>query len=98
MCKKPFLYLVSLPYVNCNNLKNRQITRLLGIIERSRMDLESKQLYLYKNGKYPSIEYQAVSDQLQDLHIDTNTLINLIKVVAPLIGLSSTPTTQISKN
>lgn len=91
-------YLVTQLYINCKNLTNREISRILGIIEKERIMLESTNNYLATSGLYLSAEYNDNFNQLQNLHIDTSTLINMLKVRAVYIGLSSTSTTQINKS
>ena len=97
MSKSTLIYLVTQPYVNCEKLTNKQITNLLGAIERVRIEYEKKQLALRNSGNYLSLEYNQLQGTLQNFHIDTQTLIKLIKVTPLNIGLSSTSTTQISK-
>ena len=97
MSKKTFNYLVTQPYVNCDKLSNKQISKLLGSIEKVRIEIEGKMLNLRNVGKYRSKVYDEYFSTLINFHIDTTTLINMLKVEASYIGLSSTSITQISK-
>lgn len=97
MSKKIFNYLVTQPYVNCENLTNKQIAKLLGSIEKVRIEIEEKQAFLRVKNQYKSIEYDENHNTLQNFYIDTTTLINMLKVSSSLIGLSSTSTTQINQ-
>lgn len=97
MSKKKLIYLVTQPYVNCKNLSNKQISKLLGSIEKVRIEIEQKMLSLRQKGLYHSQKYDNYHHTLLNFHIDTTTLINMLKVSSSLIGLSSTSTTQISQ-
>lgn len=97
MSKSKLIYLVTQPYVDCSKLTNKNITNLLGSIERVRCLYEKQQLHLRNEGNYLSIEYNQLQGTLQNFYIDTQTLIKLLKVTSVNIGLSSTSTTQIFK-